>query len=48
MEFGEWFFHHRTEDKLAILAEQAGCSANSITIEKEPAGVNLFLRFRKS
>jgi SAM-dependent methyltransferase len=48
MEFGEWFLHHRTEDKLAILAEQAGCSATSITIEKEPAGVNLFLRFRKS
>ncbi len=48
MEFGEWFLHHRTEDRLAILANQAGCSENSITIEKEATGVNLFLRIRKS
>ena len=48
MEFGEWFLHHRTEDKLFMLAEQSGCSSDSISIEKEEAGVNLFLRVKKS
>lgn len=48
MEFGEWFLHHRTEDRLVALANQAGCSDNSITIEKEATGVNLFLRVRKA
>lgn len=48
MEFGEWFLHHRTEDRLAIIANQAGCSEHSINIEKEATGVNLFLRIRKS
>ncbi len=48
MEFGEWFLHHRNEDKLATLAEQSGCDTNLITVEREPSGVNLFLRVRRS
>ncbi|MDH3975712.1 MAG: class I SAM-dependent methyltransferase [Deltaproteobacteria bacterium] len=48
MEFGEWFLHHRTESKLFTLAEQAGCKTNSIRIEREPSGVNLFVRVRKT
>lgn len=48
MEFGEWFLHHRTEDKLSTLAEQSGCNPKFITVETEPSGVNLFVRVRKS
>lgn len=47
MEFGEWFLYHRTENKLLMLAEQAGCDLNNIVIDREPSGVNLFLRVRK-
>ena len=47
MEFGEWFLHHRSESSLSRLAQQSGCSTNSIIIEKEPCGVNLFLRVLK-
>ena len=47
MEFAEWFLYHRSESDLQKLAEKAGCNPKSITIEKEPEGVNLFLRVRK-
>ena len=48
MEFGEWFLHHRSEHKLTELAKESGFSATSITIDKEPLGVNLFLRIKKT
>ena len=41
--FGDWFLHHRSEDKLNELALQAGADADEIFIETEPLGVNLFL-----
>ncbi len=48
MEFGEWFLYHRTASKLTSLVEQAGCDRNSISVDSEPLGVNLFVRVRKS
>ena len=45
---GEWFLFYRTEDELAALAEQSGCNPGLITIDKEPLGINLFMRIRKS
>lgn len=47
MEFGDWFLYHRNETKLLALAEQSGCEANSVIIDREPSGVNLFVRIRK-
>lgn len=47
MEFGEWYLHHRNENQLSLLAEQSGCSPNSFTIDKEPSGLNLFVKARK-
>lgn len=47
MEFGGWFLHHRTEDQLFELARSCGVPADNIAIEKEPEGVNLFLRIKK-
>lgn len=47
MEFGGWFLHHRSEDQLFELARSCGAPADNIAIEKEPEGVNLFLRIRK-
>ncbi len=43
--FGEWFLHHRSEECLLQLAKAAG--ALDARVEKEPVGVNLFLRAKK-
>ncbi len=40
--FGEWFLNHRSESHLIELAKKAG--AIRCLVEKEPMGVNLFLR----
>lgn len=45
--FGEWYLIHRSFDELIRLSKEAGFSASSIRVEKEPLGVNLFLRLRK-
>jgi SAM-dependent methyltransferase len=47
MEFGGWLLRHRSEDQLVELARSCGLPANNIAVEKEPEGVNLFLRIRK-
>lgn len=47
MESGDWFLHHRSEDQLFELACSCGVPAGNIAVEKEPEGVNLFLRIRK-
>lgn len=44
--FGDWYLHHRSAEHLAGLAMQAGIPKKAIEIEKEPAGVNLFLHIR--
>jgi extracellular factor (EF) 3-hydroxypalmitic acid methyl ester biosynthesis protein len=45
---GDWSLHHRTEKALAELAKEAGAAPDSVTIDWEPQGVNLFLRVRRS
>ena len=44
MEFGEWFLNHRTKSELQSLAQQCGLGLDSITVEHEPEGYNLFLK----
>jgi extracellular factor (EF) 3-hydroxypalmitic acid methyl ester biosynthesis protein len=45
--FGEWHLHHRSPDHLYRLALEAGAEVGRIFIDKEPEGVNLFLRIQK-
>lgn len=44
--FGEWFLHHRTEEELINLAQQAGFNNKKISIKHEPEKVNLFLHIK--
>ncbi len=44
MEFGHWFLFHRSEEKLFDLARRANLDGEQIRVEKEPEGINLFLR----
>lgn len=47
MEFGHWFLEHRCESTLTALAIACGVAPKSITIGREPEGVNLFLHIKK-
>ena len=47
MEFGEWFLFHRNKNELQSLAQQCGLEPDSITIEQESEGYNLFLVVNK-
>ncbi len=44
--FGEWYLHHRSEEKLIDLATRAGFEQAQITIGKEEENVNLFLHVK--
>lgn len=44
---GDWVLQHRTRDHLRELALEAGAAADSIEVNWEPEGVNLFLHIRK-
>jgi hypothetical protein len=44
MECGEWFLFHRDIAKLTELAGKAGVDPDSVSIESEATGVNLFLK----
>lgn len=44
---GDWSLHHRSEKELAELAKEAGAPPQSVTIDWEPEGVNLFLCVRR-
>lgn len=44
---GGWVLEHRTRDHLRELAQQAGAAADSIEVQWEPEGVNLFLHIRR-
>ena len=41
---GQWHLEHRSMEKLLSLAADAGIAPNSVRVEQEPEGVNLFLR----
>lgn len=45
--FGEWFLFHRTERELTDLALCAGIEKEDISVDREPLGINLFLRIKK-
>ena len=44
---GDWFLVHRSIDELKSFALQAGIHPSNIDVDKEPLGINLFLRLRK-
>lgn len=44
--FGEWYLLHRSKEELFELAMKAGVAEDKITVDKEPLGVNLFLRIK--
>ena len=44
---GDWVLQHRTRDHLRELALEAGAAADSIDVQWEPEGVNLFLHVRR-
>ena len=46
MELLEWNLHHRSSEDLISLAMECGVAREAITIDKEPEGVNLFIRIR--
>ena len=41
---GEWYLNHRSREHLKRLAKDAGISDQFIDVDKEPLGINLFLR----
>lgn len=47
MELLDWVLHHRDANKLIQLAMECGVERENITVEKEPEGVNLFIRIKK-
>ena len=46
MELLDWILYHRTAEDLIRLANECGIESSRITVEKEPEGVNLFMRIR--
>ncbi len=47
MEFGHWFLNHRSAEHLTDLALKAGVGPEQVRVEREPEGINLFLRVGK-
>src|SRR6202007_1419306 len=45
---GQWHLQHRSASRLSALATQAGVPPESVRVECEPEGVNLFLRIAVS
>ena len=45
--FAEWFLIHRTADDLVRLASEVAATAESVEVDAEPSGINLFLRIRR-
>jgi len=45
---GDWILNYRDEEHLISLAEKAGIVASRCTVEKEPLGINLFLKINKA
>jgi len=41
---GEWFLNHRSSSHLVRLATEAGIAEDLISVDKEPLGINLFLK----
>jgi extracellular factor (EF) 3-hydroxypalmitic acid methyl ester biosynthesis protein len=43
----DWYLNHRTESDLFRIAYDAGADSEMVSLEKEPLGINLFLKIRK-
>ena len=43
---GEWYLLHRNEQHLLYLANEADIPSDFLDVEKEPLGINLFLRIK--
>jgi extracellular factor (EF) 3-hydroxypalmitic acid methyl ester biosynthesis protein len=46
MELLDWKLYHRSTEDLIKLAMECGISRSQITVDKEPEGVNLFIRIK--
>ena len=44
--FGEWYLIHRSQGELTRLALEAGVLAENVWVDKEPLGINYFLRLK--
>ena len=43
----DWYLNHRTESDLFRIAAEAGADSEMVSLEKEPLGINLFLKIKK-
>ena len=48
MEVIDWNLNHRTESDLFRIASDANIDKEMVSVEKEPLGINLFLKIRKT
>jgi hypothetical protein len=48
MEVIDWNLNHRTESDLFRIASDANIHKEMVSVEKEPLGINLFLKIRKT
>jgi cyclopropane fatty-acyl-phospholipid synthase-like methyltransferase len=44
----DWYLNLRTESDLFRIASDAGIDKEMVSVEKEPLGINLFLKIRKN
>jgi extracellular factor (EF) 3-hydroxypalmitic acid methyl ester biosynthesis protein len=44
----DWYLNHRTESDLFRIASDANIDKEMVSVEKEPLGINLFLKIRKN
>ncbi len=44
---GDWHLNLRTESDLFYISSEAGVDKEMVSIDKEPLGVNLFLKIKK-
>jgi cyclopropane fatty-acyl-phospholipid synthase-like methyltransferase len=48
MDVIDWNLNHRTESDLFRIASDASIDKEMVSVEKEPLGINLFLKIRKN
>jgi hypothetical protein len=48
MEIIDWYLNPRTESDLFRIALDANIDKEMVSVEKEPLGINLFLKIRKN
>ena len=43
----DWYLNLRTESDLFRIASNAGVDSEMVSVDKEPLGINLFLKIKK-